>query len=99
MDDQPRAADSPVVQCWKQFDHALLSTAPAPRRWLLRHPTLDGVSCASGEGDGLLPLGKVGVLSSEGGAGKTHAMVSLATAITSGRPWLGHFDVDPRART
>ncbi len=41
----------------------------------------------------MLPLGKAGVLSAEGGAGKTQALVQLAIAVITGRPWLGHFAI------
>lgn len=71
-----------------------LSRMPPPRRWLLRHPTRNGVPVDDRHGDGLLPLGKVGVLLAAGGVGKTRALIQLAVAVITGRPWFGHFDID-----
>ncbi|MBX3210752.1 MAG: AAA family ATPase [Labilithrix sp.] len=56
-----------------------------PRRWLLRDSRRDG--------EGVLPLGKVGLLLAEGGAGKTMAVVQLSLAVATGKQWLGAFDV------
>ncbi len=56
---------------------------PAPRRYLLRHP--DGV--------GLLPVGKVGLLSAAGGTGKTTALVQLAICVATGKRWFDHYVV------
>lgn len=80
---------------WSTVQHAYLTTQPPPRRWLLRHPTRDGYPVPRGEGDGLLPLGKVGILASEGGAGKTNVAIALGVSLVTGRPWLGYFHVDP----
>lgn len=95
--DEAPAPPSPIIELWRPFDPALLSAAPPPRRWLLRHPTRDGAPCAPGDGDGLLPAGKVGAVVAEGGVGKTMVGVSLAVALGTGRRWLGHFDVDRSA--
>ncbi|MBL9028176.1 MAG: AAA family ATPase [Myxococcales bacterium] len=66
-------------------------TAPAPpRRWLLR----DG---RAGD-EGVLPLGKVGLLVAEGGAGKTMAVVQLALAVACGGSWLDTFEVPERGK-
>ncbi len=46
----------------------------------------------------MLPLGKAGVLSAEGGAGKTQLLVQLAVSIITGRRWLDHFVVGAEAR-
>jgi len=39
---------------------------------------------------GFLPRGEVGMVAGRGAAGKTWAMVALAIAVASGRPWLGY---------
>jgi len=68
---------------------AWFTTAPGPRSWLLR----DNRRTTA---DGVLPLGKVGQLIAEGGAGKTMADAQLAISVTTGAPWLGTFTVaDP----
>jgi RecA-family ATPase len=82
------AASSPIDAGWGALDPRFLFERPAARRWLLRHPS------AAGEGDGFLPAGKVGLLVSAGGVGKTHALVSLAVCVATGREWLGHFRVE-----
>lgn len=87
--------ESPYVSLWRPVELEVFITRPPARKWLLRHPTDDG---PPGTGDGLLPRGKVGVLTSAGGAGKTMVLVSLALSVVTGRPWLGHFEVDWQAR-
>lgn len=82
---------------WATIDPRYLVTIPPSRRWILRHPTRDGCPVPDREGDGLLPLGKVGILASEGGAGKTNVIIALAISLITGRPWLGHFHVDRQA--
>lgn len=57
---------------------------PPSRTWLLR----DGRT-----GRGLLPLGRVGQIIAEGGAGKSWAAFQFAIAVATGTPWLGTFDV------
>lgn len=93
--DQPGAA--PIFAAWSPLGLAQLTTPPPPRRWLFRHPTRDGAPCPRGDGDGLLPRGKVGVLASEGGVGKTMLAIDAAVSLATGRRFLGHFDVDPGA--
>jgi RecA-family ATPase len=61
------------------------ATPAPPRRWLLRDSRHGN--------EGVLPLGKVGLLAAEGGAGKTMAVVQLALSVATGKPWLGTFDV------
>jgi RecA-family ATPase len=41
-----------------------------------------------------LALGKVGLLAAPGGVGKTQALLQLAIAVASGRPWLGRYHVE-----
>jgi RecA-family ATPase len=60
--------------------------APPKREWLLRdarHPKARGV----------LPLGKVGELIAEGGAGKTMVECQLAVAVATSTLWLGALSV------
>lgn len=82
---------------WSKLSYAYMTSQPPARRWLLRHPTRDGEPAPVGQGDGLLPMGKVGILASEGGAGKTNVVIALAVALVTGRSWLGHFDPDANA--
>jgi RecA-family ATPase len=56
-----------------------------PRRWLLRD--------SRHQDEGVFPLGKVGLLAAEGGAGKTMLVVQLALAVATGTRWIGTFDV------
>ncbi len=79
---------------WQPLRPGMLSEPPPPRRWLLRHPTRDGELCEPRGGDGLLPLGRAGLFVSEGGLGKTNAVISLAMSVATGRPWFGHFHVE-----
>lgn len=89
---------STIQRAWGPLPLAYV-TEPAPaRRWLLRHPTKDGKECAPGAGDGMLPLGKAGLLSADGGVGKTHAAVQLAMSIVTARDWLGYFAIGHEAR-
>lgn len=77
--------------------HYLLEDAP-PQPWLLQHPTVDGEPCPPGQGDGLFPMGEAGMLSSEGGAGKTMALMQLGMCVALGIPWLDHFEIGEEAR-
>ena len=60
-----------------------INPAP-PRKWLLRDTRT---------GEGVLPLGKVGLVVAEGGAGKTMAVVQLAIAAATGTAWFNTFEV------
>lgn len=67
-------------------------TTPPPRReWLLRDRRTDNRT-------GVLPLGKVGQLVAEGGAGKTMALLQLGLAVATGTPWLGSFEIGKPGR-
>lgn len=77
-----RARSSPIAQI-RAPAFADSMHPPEPREYLLSHP--DGV--------GLLPRGKVGLLSAAGGTGKTTALVQLAVAVATRRRWFGHFHI------
>lgn len=81
------------VDLWHPVPRAWLDDPPEPRRWLLKRPTKDGLPCPGAHGDGLLPLGKVGLLVSDGGVGKTMALVALAVSVITGRSWLDYYHV------
>lgn len=59
---------------------------PPVRTWLLRNGAL-------ANSPGVLPLGKVGELIAEGGAGKTMALCQLAISVATSTPWLGTLTV------
>lgn len=61
------------------------STQPPKRDWLLRD--------ARAKSRGVLPLGKVGQLIAEGGAGKTMQLCQLAVSVATGAPFLGVLSV------
>lgn len=66
-------------------------TQPPPRRrWLLEQSNAE--TNGNGSPVGVLPLGKVGMLVSAGGVGKTMALVQLALSVATGRKWLNAFD-------
>lgn len=95
-DQRPEAGETtPATMSWG--DHvvpapaAWFEKAPGPRAWLLR-------DARRATADGLLPLGKVGQLIAEGGAGKTMLACQLALAVATGERWLGWFDVAARGR-
>jgi hypothetical protein len=67
---------------------AWATVAPPKREWLLR----DARSSLS---NGVLPLGKVGLFISEGGLGKTMALVQCAIAVATGSTWLGSYSTKP----
>lgn len=81
----------PLDDVWKTLgEWGSLVNAPPPRRWLLERPDDE---CNGARQIGVLPLGKVGMLVSAGGVGKTMALVELALAVATGRKWLDHFGV------
>jgi RecA-family ATPase len=86
----------PIVRLWRSagelgaFDRA---RQPKARAWLLeREPRNDDERSGLMPGGlvGVLPLGKVGLLASAGGVGKTMALCQLAIAVAAGVPWLGN---------
>lgn len=81
----------PLDDVWKTLGQwALLTEAPPARRWLLERPD-DETNGARNVG--VFPLGKVGMLVSAGGVGKTMALCQLALSIATGRKWFDHFHV------
>ncbi len=70
---------------------AWYSERPPARTWLLR-------DVRRPDSRGVLPLGKVGQLIAEGGAGKTMALCQLAVAVATGTAWLGAFGVQKPGR-
>lgn len=87
-----------IRSAWRPIGRAALDTRPEPRRWLLRHPTKDWQPCDPNFGDGMLPLGKAGLLAAEGGAGKTAVLIQLAICVVTGERWLGHFVIGAEAQ-
>jgi len=79
-DDEPA---SPFADRFRWADGALLLTKPAPRKYLLR----DGR-------DGVLPLGKVGLVVAAGGVGKTLVECQFALSVALGLPLFGVFAVE-----
>jgi hypothetical protein len=82
---EPRSA---FAAAWQQMPADFLERQPKPRRWLLSWPN----------GDGFLPLERCGLLASEGGVGKTLALLQLAVCVITGRRFLDAFDVAADAR-
>ncbi len=80
------AGSSAIDDRWPDAPPAWLDIRPAERKYLLHHPEDDA---------GALPLGEVGILSAEGGAGKTTAVVQLAVSIATGGAWFGHYRTHP----
>lgn len=72
-----------LVDRWKRVNEwgdSWLSKPPPPRKYLLKTDI---------HGPGVLPLGKVGMLAAEGGAGKSWALAALALSVATGKPWFG----------
>lgn len=61
---------------------------PGARRQLLSAPRIDAE--AQEMGTPYLALGKVGLLVSPGGVGKTALLCQLALSVTTGLPWMGY---------
>jgi len=78
--DAERAADGPWSRV-VQLEPGTLTDKPQKQRWLLR-------ANPGPEWPGFYPMGKMGILAAPGGTGKSMALVGLALAVTSGRPWL-----------
>lgn len=86
----------PVVRLWRtagELGALDRSRAPKARAWLLeREPRNDDERRGLPVGGlvGVMPLGKVGLLASAGGVGKTMALCQLAISVAAGVPWLGN---------
>lgn len=78
------APTPPILAGWRKLSElgAVFDEALPPRRWLLKR-----------DGNGVLPLGKLGIFAAAGGAGKTMACIQLALAVATGCQWLGAFVV------
>lgn len=81
---------STIASQWSPLSPHFLADDPPPLPYLVALPS----------GAGLLPRGKAGLLSAEGGIGKSFAMLQLAVSVATGRTWLGSFQVpeDQRGR-
>jgi RecA-family ATPase len=86
----------PLDDVWRTLgEWGALTTPPQPRRWLLDRPD-DETNGARNVG--VFPLGKVGMLISAGGVGKTMLLVELALSVATGRKWLDYFGVANQGR-
>lgn len=84
----PAKPVSPIETLWDLSPPEWMAREmPTPRLYLLLNP----------DGSGMLPRNKAGTFTAQGGIGKTMAIVQLALSVATGRPWLGHFIVDPNA--
>ena len=86
----PTAPD-PFAERWQSIDPTWMAQPPKPRRWLLERDGEKSHPRDVADSVGVLPLGKVGMLAAGGGVGKTMALVQLALAVATGRPWLDTF--------
>jgi len=85
---------SPLKKVWRDsVVDGWLDIRPMPRKYLVRHPDKDGIPCPPRQGDGFVPAGKVVVLSSAGGVGKSYVLLQLAVSMATSRKWLGRFDI------
>jgi len=83
------ARPSRLEELWRtvadrQSDARWFHEEPPARRWLLTVAPDDEEQNERH----ILPMGKVGMLAAGGGVGKTMALVQLALAVSTGRPWL-----------
>ena len=70
-----------------------LMQQPKPRDYLLRWAAEVAAGSSAQPGDGFGPTGVAGVLTAEGGVGKTTTLMAAAVSVITGRPWFG-FAVD-----
>lgn len=75
----------------------ILQTAPPERPWFDADPPEREYLLHHPDGRGLLPRGKVGLLSAAGGTGKTTALVQLAVAVATRGRWFGHYVIGKNA--
>lgn len=71
-------------------------TNPPPRRYLLMRPPNAKESGASPRG--FMPANEVCMLAGAGGVGKSYALLQLAVAVITGKPWLDRFNVPAEER-
>ena len=76
---------------WTGEDPSWFTARIPPREWLVR---VGGDVFAPG----FLPRGEVGILAAPGSSGKTWALIALALAVATGRPWLGYFTTNTPGR-
>jgi hypothetical protein len=84
------AAGAPWTPLVSEVPGEWYSEQPPKREWLLRDTRQ--------KARGVLPLGKVGQLIAEGGAGKTMVLCQLAVSVATGEPFLGVFSVPTPGR-
>lgn len=77
-------ARAPWAERIAPCESSWFTKTPPKRSWLLRDARTDA---------GVLPLGKVGMLIAEGGAGKTMALIALILATATGSRWFGTFTI------
>lgn len=85
VDEGTAASTSWLVDHWRPMSAIgpdWLDVEPPPRQWLLKRGTAP-----------VLSRRIVSLLVAPGGRGKTYALVGLALAVATGRPWLDTFDV------
>lgn len=84
-----------VLEGWAWADELgedWLAAQPTPTPALLMLPS--GPDCPAAQGEvPFLPAGKVAVLVSPGGRGKSQALAQLALSVAAGVPWLGTYPV------
>lgn len=83
--------EEPAPLDWTGDDPAWFTARIPPREWLVRAGK--DILCP-----GFLPRGEVGILAAPGSSGKTWALVALALAVATARPWLGYFTVSKPGR-
>lgn len=73
---------------------------PPPRRYLLmRPPNAKEKQTDSGASPrGFMPANEVCMLAGAGGVGKSYALLQLAVAVITGKPWLDRFNVPAEER-
>lgn len=92
LPEPPKAPEPPKPweAHWQALGADTFTTAPPNRDWLF---TTKGRAT-----DGVFPVGRVGLMNAEGGAGKTMALVQLAIAVATQSDWLGAFRVPTAGR-
>jgi hypothetical protein len=105
LTDGARAALPPLpnVAGWGQWinEWGWFQSAAPPRPMLLAKRggvrRLPGAESVVGDADGVLPLGKLGMIAAPGGTGKSALATHLALCVATGRPFLGWEVVKPGA--